>query len=88
MTLGRLLGAPALLTEAQRFLIGQLVIKYNQVELPAMVESLTPAQRQLRVATLSLARDSVWWMTEYKLYDTWELGVGSCKVCRSQRQPT
>ena len=77
MTLGRLLGAPALLTEAQRFLIGQLVIKYNQVELPAMVESLTPAHRQLRVATLSLARDSVWWMTEYKLYDTWELGVGS-----------
>ena len=53
-----------------------------------MVESLTPAQRQLRVATLSLARDSVWWMTEYKLHETWELGVGSCKVCRSQRQPT
>ncbi len=74
VTLGRLLGASASLTEEQRGRIGQLVRQYNQIALPAMVEALTPQQRQLRVATLSLARDSVWWMTDYQLHGTWELG--------------
>ena len=71
VTLGRLLGAPEGTTDEQRACFARVVRRYNRAVLPALVSR--SAHTSLRLATLSLARDRVWWMTEYELLDTWEL---------------
>lgn len=71
VTLGRVLGAPAGLTPADRASVARVVRHHNGVVLPTRVER-APC-RTLQVSTLSLARDAVWWMTEHELIDTWDL---------------
>jgi len=75
VTLGRVLGMPADLTEDQRARIAHCVRQHNQVIFPALVDGVAPATASLKVSSLSLARDRVWWMTQYELYDTWPLGT-------------
>lgn len=71
VTLGRVLGAPSSQTADQRQRVAELVRHYNQEAFPALIDSASP--KTLKVSTLSLARDSVWWMTQYELHDTWSL---------------
>lgn len=70
VTLGRLLGVPAALSDEQRERIAHLVRRHNAHVLPARVAR---APHALTMHSLSLARDQVWWMTEYSLLDTWPL---------------
>jgi hypothetical protein len=69
-TLGRLLGAPAGMSGSQKAAFARTVRKYNRDVLPRLVACQPQVMTMDR---LSLVRDSVWWMTEFELYDTWAL---------------
>ena len=78
VTIGRLLGAPTCLTAEQRARIAATVRRHNNDLLPGLVASAAvsaPETLEMRVGSLSLVRDRVWWMTAFDEYATWPLGA-------------
>uniref|UniRef100_A0A7S0NV09 Uncharacterized protein n=1 Tax=Calcidiscus leptoporus TaxID=127549 RepID=A0A7S0NV09_9EUKA len=66
VTLGRVLDCPPL-DDVQRTHVEHTVRRFNQHVLPARVRSRAST---LLLSTVSFARDTVWWMTEYKEMET------------------
>jgi len=72
VTVGRILGAPEGMAEAQAAELAALVERYNLDVLPAVVAAAAP--RSFTLNDVSLVRDSVWLMTEFEEYARWPIG--------------
>lgn len=75
-TVGRIIGLPPRATDEQYQALTNLALEYNENVLPRTVEQIqatTKSSGTFNLEELSLARNIVWMMKEYKEYASWSL---------------
>ena len=73
-TIGRIVGLPPNASDKQYQMLTELAMEYNQVRLPRIVDSVreeTSSGGVFNLQELSLARNIVWMLKEYKEYASW-----------------